>query len=97
MEWTAAGAEAANKHLAASTVIAAEIASDQTRPNDADEATPCAKCTRPIFDVTNGVDSFGFNAAIAKLYAFTNTLGKSTAGADAKRQARKRWRSSWPP
>jgi leucyl-tRNA synthetase len=42
---------------------------------------------KTIFDVTNGIDSFGFNAAIAKLYAFTNTLQKSQAGAGAKRQA----------
>ena len=88
VEWTAAGAEAANKHLARVHRIAAEIASDQTPPNDADEAL-LREMHKAIFDVTNGVDSFGFNAAIAKLYAFTNTLGKSTAGADAKRQAAK--------
>jgi len=34
-----------------------------------------------------GVESFGFNAAIARLYAFTNTLAKSKAGAAAQRQA----------
>ncbi len=42
---------------------------------------------KTIHDVTTGVESFGFNAAIAKLYAFTNTLAKSSAGANAKRQA----------
>jgi leucyl-tRNA synthetase len=31
---------------------------------------------KTIRDVTNGVESFGFNAAIAKLYAFTNTLSR---------------------
>jgi leucyl-tRNA synthetase len=35
---------------------------------------------KTIRDVTNGVESFGFNAAIAKLYAFTNTLSRSKAG-----------------
>ncbi len=34
-----------------------------------------------------GVESFGFNAAIAKLYAFTATLQKSKAGYAAQRQA----------
>ena len=34
-----------------------------------------------------GVESFGFNAAIAKLYAFTNSLQKSRAGAEVKQQA----------
>jgi hypothetical protein len=36
---------------------------------------------KAIRDVTRwGIESFGFNAAIAKLYAFTNTLSKSKAG-----------------
>jgi len=39
--------------------------------------------------VTGGIESFGFNASIAKLYGFTNTLAKSKAGSDAKRQAAK--------
>jgi leucyl-tRNA synthetase len=42
---------------------------------------------KAIFDVTNGIDSFGFNAAIAKLYAFTNALQKSQASTVEKRQA----------
>jgi leucyl-tRNA synthetase len=42
---------------------------------------------KAIRDVTLGIESFGFNAAIARLYAFTNTLAKSKAGAAAKRQA----------
>jgi leucyl-tRNA synthetase len=42
---------------------------------------------KTIHEVTGGVESFGFNAAIARLYAFTNTLAKSQAGGAAKRQA----------
>ncbi|WP_417806164.1 class I tRNA ligase family protein [Sulfitobacter aestuariivivens] len=34
-----------------------------------------------------GVESFGFNAAIAKLYAFTATLQKSKASHGAQREA----------
>ena len=34
-----------------------------------------------------GIESFGFNAAIAKLYAFTATLQKSKAGYAAQREA----------
>ena len=32
---------------------------------------------RTIHDVTMGLETFGFNAAIAKLYALTNTIAKS--------------------
>lgn len=42
---------------------------------------------KTIHDVTMGVESFGFNAAIAKLYAFTATLQKSKAGKAAQREA----------
>ena len=42
---------------------------------------------KTIIDVTNGVESFGFNAAIAKLYGFTGTLAKSKASHEAKREA----------
>ena len=40
-----------------------------------------------IHDVTMGIESFGFNAAIAKLYAFTATLQKSKASHATQRRA----------
>jgi leucyl-tRNA synthetase len=88
VEWTASGAEAANRHLSRVHRIAAEIAADDTPPQDGDEAL-LREMHRAIFDVTNGIESFGFNAAIARLYAFTNTLAKSGAGAEARREAMK--------
>jgi len=36
---------------------------------------------------SQGIESFGFNAAIAKLYAFTNQLNKSKASKAAQRSA----------
>ena len=88
VEWTAAGAEAAHKHLARVWRLASEIAAapDAATAPGADEAL-LREMHKTIHDVTGGVDSFGFNAAIARLYAFTNTLAKSTAGSGAKRQA----------
>ncbi|MDX5403800.1 MAG: class I tRNA ligase family protein, partial [Rhodobacterales bacterium] len=86
VEWTASGAEATFKHLARVHRIAADIAASDTAPNAEDDALLRAmhKC---IHEVTGGIESFGFNAAIARLYAFTNTLAKSTAGSAAKRTA----------
>ncbi|WP_116597951.1 leucine--tRNA ligase [Primorskyibacter marinus] len=86
VEWTASGAEAASKHLARVYRIAAEIAADQTGPQDGDEAL-LREMHKAIHDVTMGVESFGFNASIARLYAFTNVLSKAKAGAAAKREA----------
>ncbi len=88
VEWTASGAEAASKHLARVWRIASEAASASNPETPADD--DLKKAThRAIADVTSGVETFGFNAAIAKLYGFTNTLAKSKAGADAKRWAAK--------
>ncbi|MCA0872662.1 leucine--tRNA ligase [Seohaeicola saemankumensis] len=88
VEWTAAGAEAAFKHLSRVFRIASEIAEADVAPQAADEEL-MREMNKTIRDVTLGVDSFGFNAAIAKLYAFTNTLAKSKAGTAAKREAAK--------
>ncbi|MDP5366883.1 MAG: leucine--tRNA ligase, partial [Paracoccaceae bacterium] len=86
VEWTASGAEATFKHLARVHRIATDIAASDEAPNAADEDLLRAmhKC---IHEVTGGIESFGFNAAIARLYAFTNTLAKSTAGTEARRTA----------
>ena len=89
VEWTASGAEAAHKHLSRVYRIAAEtLAADTQGTSDAD-AKLLREMHKTIHEVSGGVESFGFNAAIAKLYAFTNTLSKSAAGSDAKRMAAK--------
>ena len=87
VEWTAAGAEAAYKHLARVHRIAADIA-QQTGEGQGDEELLRAM-HRTIHDVTMGIESFGFNTSVAKLYAFTNTLQKSKAGAAARKEAMK--------
>ncbi len=88
VEWTASGAEAAFKHLSRVHRIASEIAESDTQAN-ADDESLLREMHKAIHDVTGGVESFGFNASIAKLYAFTNTLAKSKAGAAAKCEAAK--------
>ena len=86
VEWTAAGAEAAFKHLSRVHRLVTGIAASDEPANDHDTAL-LREMHKTIHDVTGGVESFGFNAAIAKLYAFTNTLAKSQAGAQARQQA----------
>ena len=87
VEWTAAGAEAASRHLARVWGLSVKIAeADTTEAGEADEELIRAT-HKAIHDVTQGIESFGFNAAIAKLYAFTNLLAKSKAGKDAQRFA----------
>ncbi|MFT4743526.1 MAG: leucyl-tRNA synthetase, partial [Yoonia sp.] len=86
VEWTASGAEATFKHISRVHRIASEIAAmgDAAGKGDDDLLRAMHKA---IEDVTSGVESFGFNAAIAKLYGFTSALAKSKAGGAAKREA----------
>ncbi len=87
VEWTAAGAEAAHKHLARVWALCDRIgAMDTDAAGEGDEDLLRAM-HKTIHDVTMGIESFGFNAAIARLYAFTGTLQKSKAGHAAQRQA----------
>ncbi|MCI2395618.1 leucine--tRNA ligase [Aliiroseovarius sediminis] len=85
VEWTASGAEAAAKHLARVHATAVKIAEmDDAEGDDTDLLRAMHKA---IHDVTMGIESFGFNAAIAKLYAFQNTVSKSKAGGRAQKLA----------
>ena len=87
VEWTASGAEAAYKHLNRVWNISSRITEmDDSAAGTGDDDLLRAM-HKTIHDVTMGVESFGFNAAIAKLYAFTATLQKSKAGKAAQREA----------
>ncbi|MDU8943783.1 leucine--tRNA ligase [Ovoidimarina sediminis] len=87
VEWTAAGADAAYKHLARVHRLATEELVDPSAENPGEDEELYRAMHRTIHDVTMGVESFGFNAAIAKLYAFTSTIARSNAGGHAKREA----------
>ncbi len=85
VEWTASGAEAAHRHLNRVWRLSAEIV--EGKDTGSDDESLLKEMHKAIHDVTMGVASFGFNASIAKLYAFTNVLAKSKASHDARRQA----------
>ncbi|WP_037315466.1 leucine--tRNA ligase [Ruegeria halocynthiae] len=87
VEWTASGAEAAFKHLNRVWNLCDKIGAMNPEAKGEGDQDLLREMHKAIRDVTLGVESFGFNAAIAKLYAFTNTLAKSKAGAAAQKQA----------
>ena len=87
VEWTASGAEAAAKHLSRVHRVVSEIVANDAEGQGDEQLL--REMHKAIHEVTGGVESFGFNAAIAKLYAFTNVLQKSKAGTAAKREAAK--------
>ncbi|PRY92784.1 leucyl-tRNA synthetase [Hasllibacter halocynthiae] len=83
VEWTAAGVEATARHLARVHRMAEEVVGAE----DARDAALEREVARAVDEVTKGVDSFGFNAAIAKLYALAATIQKSKAAPGARRVA----------
>jgi leucyl-tRNA synthetase len=87
VEWTASGAEAAYKHLGRVWNISSRIAamSDDAAGEGNEELLRAMHKT--THDITMAIESFGFNAAIAKLYGLTATLQKSTASKAAQREA----------
>jgi leucyl-tRNA synthetase len=87
VEWTASGAEATFKHLSrvwALSVRVAEMPSNHQGEGDQDllRATH-----RAIAEVTAGIEGFAFNKAIAKLYEFTNAIGRASASTLAMKAA----------
>jgi leucyl-tRNA synthetase len=87
VEWTASGAEAAFKHLSRVWMMCDRIEAMDANAKGHGDDDLLRAMHKAIHDVTQGIESFGFNAAIAKLYAFTNQLGKSKAGKATQRQA----------
>ena len=81
VEWTAAGAEAANKFLSRAWRLA-----DET--TDAAEDPELLRAAhRAIADVTKSIEGFAFNKAVAKIYELANTIGKSKSGGESRREA----------
>ncbi|ALI55851.1 leucine--tRNA ligase [Celeribacter marinus] len=87
VEWTASGAEASAKHLNRVWRLTADLAGAPESGTGDDDLLRASH--KAMNEVTLGIDSFGFNASIAKLYGFTNTIAKSKAGREAKRFALK--------
>ncbi|AXI53176.1 leucine--tRNA ligase [Sulfitobacter sp. JL08] len=87
VEWTAAGAEATYKHLSRVYRITTDIAAMADNGANPEDDALLRDMHKAIHEVTTGIESFGFNASIARLYAFTNTLAKSKAGAAVQKQA----------
>ena len=85
VEWTSAGAEATHKHLNRVWMLGARIAALPDGGDAQGDTELLRALHRAIADVTKAIENFAFNKAIAELYAFTNTLSKSTAsGAEQK-------------
>jgi leucyl-tRNA synthetase len=94
VEWTAAGAEAAHRHLArvwrlAQEAGAGEASGDELARRAGEEALPLLRAThRAIRDVTADIEGFAFNKAIARLYELTGAIARAgDAPADARRFA----------
>ena len=95
VEWTAAGAEAAFKHLQRVWRIASEIAaesdavSEEVGETGAEAMALLRAAHRAIRDVTADIEGFAFNKAVARLYEFTNVIAKARGDAPGLTAARR--------
>ncbi|MEM1129078.1 MAG: leucine--tRNA ligase [Pseudomonadota bacterium] len=89
VEWTAAGADAAFKHLARVWRLADEVGqrAEEAAPGGRSDEALARETARAIRDVTEGIEGFAFNIAVARLYALTNAIAKSKASARARTEA----------
>jgi leucyl-tRNA synthetase len=90
VEWTAAGAEAAHRHLARVWRLADETTAALESGTAGDAAADAAlrKAThRAIDEATRGIEGFAFNKSLAALYALTNAVMKSAASPAVKAEA----------
>lgn len=87
VEWTAAGAEAAQRHLNRVWTLSERIASLPEGHTGSGDDDLRRAMHRAIHDVTQMIESFAFNKAIAKLYEFANILGRSDASKAVQREA----------
>jgi leucyl-tRNA synthetase len=87
VEWTASGAEASYKHLNRVWNICDRIANMDKDAKGSGDDDLLRAMHKAIHDVTVGVESFGFNAAIAKLYGFTAVMQKTKASYAAQHEA----------
>jgi len=84
VEWTSSGADAAWKFLGRVWRIVSELESGGGLSTELDKAT-----AKAIKGVTEGIEGFAFNKAIASTYELFNEINKSTCGSDTKRRALK--------
>lgn len=87
VEWTASGAEATFKHLNRVWTLCSrigEMPADHAGEGDEDLRRATA---RAIHDVTQAIEGFAFNKAIAGLYGFTNTLSKANASTSVMKES----------
>ena len=93
VEWTTAGAEGAWNHLQKVWRIVDEIADTPAQPEEPGDAALDLRRTthRSIAAVTEGIEGFGFNKALAKIYELRNAIaatnGEGPGMAFARREA----------
>ncbi len=87
VEWSASGAEATAKFLNRIWVLSDKISGMSAGASGSGDTDLERAMHKAIFEVTQSIDTFAFNKAIANLYEFSNVLGKSKAGTEMQVRA----------
>ena len=87
VEWTASGAEASHKHLTRVWTLCARIGDMPADHVGEDDAALARATARAVQEVTQAIEGFAFNKAIAALYGFTNVLSRANGSTPAMKAA----------
>jgi len=87
VEWTASGAEAAFKHMNRVWTMCHRINQMPTDAPGQNDQNLTRATHKAMFEVTQSIETFAFNKAIANLYEFTATIAKSKADASTQKLA----------
>ncbi len=88
MEWTESGVQGAFRFIQRLYRLVAEIAAEAPVPAAPETLPPPARALRQathraIAAVTEALEGFGFNVAVARIHELVNALGESPSGGDA--------------
>ncbi len=87
IEWTNAGVEAASRHLARMHRYAAELESTAERKADSGSGLRLRKLAhRTIEAVSEDIEAFAFNRAVARLYELFNAITRTQATIETGRE-----------
>jgi len=87
VEWTSSGAEATFKHLSRVWALSVRIEAMPDGHQGTDDTELSRAAARAVHEVTQSIEGFAFNKAIAKLYEFTNTLSRANGSTAVMRDA----------
>ncbi|MCY3879132.1 MAG: leucine--tRNA ligase [Rhodobacteraceae bacterium] len=87
VDWHTTGVEAASRHLQRVLRLGDEAFADKSDGDAGSDRELRVAAHRTIGEVAEGIEGFAFNKSVARLYELANSVSRSAASGDVKREA----------